>query len=125
MISSLTGVVQQVGLNSAVVDVAGFGMLVQATPQTLSTLHVGREAQVHTSMIVREESMTLFGFSSTGEREVFEVLLSVAGIGPRLALAILAVHSPEQVRVAAAGSDGSACRLTVSSPSCAPSASRK
>lgn len=105
MISSLNGVVTHVALNSAVIEVSGFGMLIQATPQTLSGLHVGRDAQVHTSLVVREDSMTLFGFATPGEREVFEVLLSVAGVGPRLALAVLAVHSPEDVRVASAGGD--------------------
>ncbi|GAA4378421.1 Holliday junction branch migration protein RuvA [Paeniglutamicibacter cryotolerans] len=100
MISSLNGAVQHVGLNTAVINVGGFGMLVNATPQTLSNLHVGRDAMVHTSMVVREESMTLFGFADTEERDVFEVLLGVAGVGPRTALAILAVHTPEDVRVA-------------------------
>ncbi|MGP5396758.1 Holliday junction branch migration protein RuvA [Arthrobacter rhombi] len=108
MISSLKGVVSHVALNSAVIEVSGFGMLIQATPQTLSGLHVGREAVVHTSMVVREDSMTLFGFAEAGEREVFEVLLSVAGIGPRLALAVLAVHTPEDVRVAASDGDAKA-----------------
>ncbi|MDN6202600.1 MAG: Holliday junction branch migration protein RuvA, partial [Micrococcaceae bacterium] len=74
MISSLNGVVSHVALNSAVIEVSGFGMLVQATPQTLSGLHVGREAVVHTSMVVRADSMTLFGFAAPGEREGFEVL---------------------------------------------------
>lgn len=108
MISSLKGVVSHVALNSAVIEVSGFGMLIQATPQTLSSLQVGREALLHTSMVVREDSMTLFGFCAPGEREVFEVLLSVAGIGPRLALAVLAVHSPEDVRVAATEGDAKA-----------------
>lgn len=108
MISSLKGEVRHVGLTSAVIEVSGFGMLVQATPQTLSELHVGIEATVHTSMVVREDSMTLFGFAETGEREVFEVLLSVAGIGPRLALAVLAVHTPEEVRIAASTGDAKA-----------------
>lgn len=105
MISSLNGDVQSVGLNSAVIDVGGFGMLVHATPQTLSTLRVGERAQVETTMVVREDSMTLFGFSDAGAREVFEILQSVSGIGPRLALAVLAVLSPEEVRVAVAASD--------------------
>lgn len=100
MISSLTGTVQAVALNTAVIDVNGFGMLVNATPGTLSTLHVGRETTVFTSMVVREDSMTLFGFASADERDVFEVLISVSGIGPRTGLAILAVHSPEEVRIA-------------------------
>ncbi|WP_345469229.1 Holliday junction branch migration protein RuvA [Glutamicibacter ectropisis] len=108
MISSLTGTVQAVALNTAVIDVNGFGMLVNATPGTLSTLHVGRETTVFTSMVVREDSMTLFGFASADERDVFEVLISVSGIGPRTGLAILAVHSPEEVRIAANTKDTAA-----------------
>lgn len=108
MISSLRGTVASVGLNSATIDVNGFGMLVQATPQTLSTLQPGREATVSTSMIVREDSMTLFAFSDAGQREVFDILLSVSGIGPRLALAVLAVHEPEAIRVAASTGDDKA-----------------
>lgn len=105
MISTLRGVAQQVNLNSAVIEVGGFGMLIQATPQTLATLQVGREALVHTSMVVREDSMTLFGFASGDEREVFDVLIGVSGIGPRTGLAILSVHTPEEVRVAASTKD--------------------
>ncbi|GAB3619558.1 Holliday junction branch migration protein RuvA [Glutamicibacter endophyticus] len=108
MISSLTGVVQAATLHTAVIDVNGFGMLVQATPQTLSTLKVGERATVHTSMVVREDSMTLYGFASPEEREVFEVLISVTGIGPRTGLAILAVHTPEEVRIAANTKDTAA-----------------
>ena len=108
MIASVRGEVLHKGLSTVVVDVMGLGLELQATPQTLSGLHVGREAVVHTSMVVREDSMTLFGFAEAGEREVFEVLLSVAGIGPRLALAVLAVHTPEDVRVAASEGDAKA-----------------
>jgi len=108
MISSLTGTVQAVSLNTAVFNVNGFGMLVNATPGTLSTLHQGREATVHTSMVVREDSMTLFGFATTEERDVFEVLIGVSGIGPRTGLAILAVHTPEEVRIAANTKDTAA-----------------
>lgn len=108
MISSLTGQVQAVALNTAVINVNGLGMLIHATPQTLSDLHVGREATVHTSLVVREDSMTLYGFASVDEREVFEVLTSVSGIGPRTGLAILAVHTPEDVRVAANTKDTTA-----------------
>lgn len=108
MISTLRGMPEQVNLNSAIIEVGGFGMLIQATPQTLSTLHVGREALVHTSMVVREDSMTLFGFASGEEREVFEILIGVSGIGPRTGLAILAVHTPEDVRVAASTKDAKA-----------------
>ncbi len=108
MISSLTGTVQAVTLNTAVINVNGFGMLIQATPGTLATLHVGREATVHTSMVVREDSMTLFGFATPDEREVFEVVIGISGVGPRTGLAILAVHTPEDVRIAANTKDTAA-----------------
>ncbi|GAA1131611.1 Holliday junction branch migration protein RuvA [Arthrobacter flavus] len=108
MISSLRGTVSHVGLNSAVLDVNGFGMQILATPQTLATLRTGQEAQVFTAMIVREDSMTLFGFEEADQREVFETLLGVSGVGPRLALAVLAVHTPEAIRVAASSGDDKA-----------------
>ncbi|OMH24386.1 Holliday junction DNA helicase RuvA [Tersicoccus phoenicis] len=108
MISSLRGTVTHVGLTSAVIDVNGFGMLVHATPQTLASLRVGESATVATSMVVREDSMTLFGFPDAEHREVFETLLGVSGVGPRLALAVLAVHDPEAVRVAATSGDDKA-----------------
>jgi Holliday junction DNA helicase RuvA len=84
-----------------VIDLNGAGMSVNATPQTLSKLRTGEEGKLFTSLIVREDSLTLFGFASDDEREVFDVLLSVSGVGPRLALAVLAVHDPEAIRVAA------------------------
>lgn len=108
MISFLRGPVAHVGLSSGVVDVNGAGMSFWATPQTLAGLTVGEEATVHTSLVVREDSLTLFGFAAPEEREVFEVLLGVSGVGPRLALAVLAVHSPEAVRVAAHTEDAKA-----------------
>jgi Holliday junction DNA helicase RuvA len=93
--------VAHVGLSTAVIDLNGAGMSVYATPQTLSKLRTGEEGKLFTSLIVREDSLTLFGFASDDEREVFDVLLSVSGVGPRLALAVLAVHDPEAIRVAA------------------------
>ncbi|MGX1160826.1 Holliday junction DNA helicase subunit RuvA [Arthrobacter sp. SLBN-100] len=101
MISFLRGTVAHVGLSTAVIDLNGAGMSVNATPQTLSRLRAGEEGQLFTSLIVREDSLTLFGFASDDEREVFDILLSVSGVGPRLALAVLAVHDPEAIRVAA------------------------
>ena len=101
MISFLRGTVAHVGLSTAVIDLNGAGMSVHATPQTLSKLRTGEEGKLFTSLIVREDSLTLFGFASDDEREVFDVLLSVSGVGPRLALAVLAVHDPEAIRVAA------------------------
>ncbi|MBN9375914.1 MAG: Holliday junction branch migration protein RuvA [Cellulomonas sp.] len=105
MIASVTGTVQAVRLDAAVVEVGGVGMLVQATPATLAGLRVGQRATLHTSLVVREDSLTLFGFAEADEREVFEIVQTVSGVGPRLALAMLAVHSPDGLRRAVADED--------------------
>ncbi|MFD2794701.1 Holliday junction branch migration protein RuvA [Promicromonospora vindobonensis] len=105
MIASLTGTVAHVSLDRAVVDVGGVGYLVHATPTTLAGLRVGETAGVATSMVVREDSMTLYGFGDPDERDVFEVVQTVSGVGPRLALAMLAVHTPDALRRAVAGED--------------------
>ena len=105
MIASLTGTVAHVGLDRAVVDVGGVGYLVHATPTTLAGLRVGETAGVATSMVVREDSMTLYGFGDPDERDVFEVVQTVSGVGPRLALAMLAVHTPDALRRAVAAED--------------------
>lgn len=105
MIASLTGTVAHVGLDRAVVDVGGVGYLVHATPTTLAGLRVGETAGVATSMVVREDSMTLYGFGDPDERDVFEAVQTVSGVGPRLALAMLAVHTPDALRRAVAGED--------------------
>lgn len=108
MISSLTGTVTHLGLETAVIDVNGFGMLVHLNARTASQLRLGEKATVLTTMIVREDSMTLYGFSEPAEREVFEMMLSVSGIGPRIALAVLGVHSPAEVERAVATGDDKA-----------------
>lgn len=108
MISFVRGPVAHLSLAQAVIDVNGVGMLVHATPKTLGNLRLGEESTLTTTMIVREDSMTLYGFADADEREVFDVLLSVSGIGPRLALAILAVLEPEAIRRAVADGDGKA-----------------
>ena len=105
MIASVTGTVQAVRLDAAVVEVGGVGMLVQATPTTLAWLRTGQQATLHTSLVVREDSLTLYGFADADEREVFEVLQTVSGVGPRLALSMLAVHSPDGLRRAVADED--------------------
>lgn len=105
MIASVRGTVLAVRLDSAVVEVGGVGMLVQATPATLAGLRVGAQATLATSLVVREDSLTLFGFADADEREVFEVVQTVSGVGPRLALAMLAVHTPDGLRRAVAGED--------------------
>lgn len=105
MIASVRGAVLAVRLDAAVVEVGGVGMRVQATPATLAHLRVGQEATLHTSLVVREDSLTLFGFVDDDEREVFEVVQTVSGVGPRLALAMLAVHTPDGLRRAVAAGD--------------------
>lgn len=106
MIAGLTGTVTSIGPDSAVVTVAGIGYLVKATPATLANLRLGAEASLHTTLIVREESLTLYGFGSSAERDLFELLQTAGGVGPRLAQAALAVHNPDVVRKAIATGDG-------------------
>jgi Holliday junction DNA helicase RuvA len=105
VISSLAGTVRSVSLDSAIVAVGGVGMRVLATPATLAGLRAGSTAELATSLVVREDALTLFGFADDAERDVFELLQTVTGIGPRLALAMLAVHTPDQLRTAVATED--------------------
>ena len=100
MISSVRGEVLSVGLDHVVVEVGGVGFAVQATPATLATLRRGEEVRLHTALVVREDSLTLFGFADTDARELFGLLQTVSGIGPRLALATLAVLDPDKLRAA-------------------------
>lgn len=105
MIASVSGPVRVLRLDAAVVEVGGVGLLVHASPRTLAGLRVGQVAQLATTMVVREDSLTLFGFVDDDERATFETLQTVSGIGPRLALAMLAVHEPETLRRAVATDD--------------------
>jgi holliday junction DNA helicase RuvA len=105
MISSIRGRVLSVGLDHAVVEVGGVGFAVHAAPSTLATLRTGEEASLATSLVVREDSLTLFGFADAEARELFRLLQTVSGIGPRLALATLAVLEPTQLRNALADSN--------------------
>src|SRR5260370_21149579 len=84
--------------DGAVIEVGGVGMRVQCTPGTLATLKPGEPAQVATSLVVREDSLTLYGFCSEDERNVFELLQTASGVGPKLAPAMLAVHPPGALR---------------------------
>ena len=102
MISSVRGEVLSVGLDHVVVEVGGVGLAVQATPSTLATLRRGEETRLFTSLVVREDSLTLFGFADAEARELFGLLQTVSGIGPRLALAALAVLDPDKLRGALA-----------------------
>jgi Holliday junction DNA helicase RuvA len=105
MIAHLVGTVAGIGPDGAVIDVGGVGLRVQCTPDTLATLKPGESARVATTLVVREDSLTLFGFGSDDERNVFELLQTATGVGPRLALAMLAVHSPDALRRAVTTED--------------------
>ncbi|NVI90298.1 Holliday junction branch migration protein RuvA [Actinomadura sp. BRA 177] len=105
MIAFVSGRVAAAGPDGAVIDVHGVGLAVQCTPATLAGLRVGDQANVPTSLVVREDSLTLFGFADDDERTVFELLQTASGIGPRIALAMLAVHTPDALRRAVATED--------------------
>lgn len=105
MIAYVDGRVDALSPDGVVVDVGGVGIDVQCTPGTLARLRVGERARVETSLVVREDSLTLYGFADTDERAVFELLQTASGVGPRLARAMLAVHTPDALRHAVAGED--------------------
>jgi Holliday junction DNA helicase RuvA len=105
MIASIRGEVLDVALDHAVIEASGVGYRINATPSTLSTLRRGAEARLVTAMIVREDSMTLYGFADADARDLFSTLLSVSGVGPKIALATLAVHDAPALRQALADSD--------------------
>jgi Holliday junction DNA helicase RuvA len=111
VIATVSGVVAAVTGEGAVVEVGGVGLAVHCTSATLATLRVGEVARLWTSLVVREDSLTLFGFATDDERSVFETLQGVTGVGPRLAQAVLAVHSPDAVRAAVATEDLGALTL--------------
>ena len=103
MIAFVSGKVAAVTLSSAVVEVGGVGLELMCTPGTLASLRTGHQATLPTSMVVREDSLTLFGFADEDEKLTFEMLQTASGVGPKLAQAMLAVLSPDDLRVAIAG----------------------
>ncbi len=105
MIAFVRGRVAAVTLSSAVVEVGGVGLELLCTPGTLAGLRTGTEATLPTSMVVREDSLTLFGFADEEEKQLFELLQTASGVGPKLAQAMLAVLSPDGIRTAIAGDD--------------------
>ena len=105
MIAYVRGSVSSLGLTTAVVDVGGIGLELQCAPGTLADLRVGQAATLSASLVVREDSLTLYGFADEDERSIFEILQTVTGVGPRLAQAMLAVHSPDSLRLAVASED--------------------
>jgi holliday junction DNA helicase RuvA len=105
VIAFVRGQVAALTLSSAVVEVGGVGLELMCTPATLAGLRTGTEATLPTSMVVREDSLTLFGFADEDEKQMFELLQTASGVGPKLAQAMLAVLSPDGLRVAIAGDD--------------------
>ncbi|MCZ7413309.1 MULTISPECIES: Holliday junction branch migration protein RuvA [unclassified Streptomyces] len=105
MIAFVQGPVAALAPDTAVIEVGGVGMAVQCAPATLAGLRTGEEARLATSLVVREDSLTLYGFADDDERQVFELLQTASGVGPRLAQAMLAVHRPDALRRAVAAGD--------------------
>ncbi|MCK0175380.1 Holliday junction branch migration protein RuvA [Mycolicibacterium sp. F2034L] len=110
MIASVRGEVIDIALDHAVIEASGVGYKVMATPSTLATLRRGAESRLITAMIVREDSMTLYGFADGDARDLFSTLLGVSGVGPKIALATLAVYDAQTLRQALA--DGDVTALT-------------
>ncbi len=105
MIAFVRGHVAAVTLTSAVVEVGGVGLELMCTPGTLATLRMGQTATLPTSMVVREDSLTLFGFLDEDEKSVFELVQTASGVGPKLAQAILACLTPDELRMAVTSDD--------------------
>jgi holliday junction DNA helicase RuvA len=105
MIAHVIGTVAALAPDGAVIEVGGVGLQVQCAPGTLAGLRAGEQARVATSLVVREDSLTLYGFATDDERNTFELLQTASGVGPRLALAMLAVLTPDALRRAVAAED--------------------
>ena len=105
MIAFVRGPVAALSAGTAVVEVGGVGLALQCTPTTLAALRLGEPARLATSLVVREDSLTLYGFVDEDERATFELLQAASGVGPRLAQAMLGVHSPDALRLAVANGD--------------------
>ena len=110
MISSLRGRVLTAAGNAVVIEVGGVGFHVNTTPALALASRLGEELTVHTSLVVREDALTLFGFASRDELDVFELLIGVTGVGPKSALGVLSALSPEQVAAAVQGDDDAVFR---------------
>ncbi len=111
MIARLRGRLVEVLPDGAVIDVGGVGYRVFLTPKALAALPRGEEVLVHTVTYVREDALSLYGFLSADERRAFELLLGASGVGPKLALALLSVHSPDALRRAVSAGDVDALTL--------------
>lgn len=110
MIATISGPVLEIRIDSLVVALGGLGMSVQCAPDTIASARIGESTTLFTSLVVREDSLTLFGFQDADSRELFELLQNVSGVGPRLAFGILATLPPEQLRLAISQEDVTALK---------------
>ena len=110
MIASLRGVVVGVRDSSVIIEVGGVGIVAHCTPDTARSARIGESVTLHTTLVVREDSLTLYGFPDADQRDVFEAVQTVSGVGPRIALAALSTLTPDDLRRAVARGD--AARLT-------------
>lgn len=97
MISRLSGTVVEAGATHVVLDLGGFGVRAWCTPDTCAGVRPGQQQLLHTSLVVREDSLTLYGFAEAAERDAFELVQSASGVGPKLALALVSVISPAEL----------------------------
>ena len=107
MIASISGIVKSSGSTSAVIEVGGVGILVQVTAKTAANLKPGKSADLYTSLVVREDSLTLYGFDSNSAREMFETLQTVSGIGPKVSQSALSIYDPSEIANAINNADAS------------------
>lgn len=105
MISSITGKVLETRVDGLVINLSGFGMFVLCSPDLISQAKVGQEISIHTTLVVREDSLTLFGFENVASKDLFELVQSVSGFGPKLAFTILASMSADEFKAAIANED--------------------
>ena len=110
MISSVRGPVLSALGTTVVIEVGGLGLALQVTPATALSVRVNDEVRLHSTLIVREDSLTLYGFHALDELSVFELLVGVTGVGPKSALGVLAVLTPNQIALAVSAEDDSAFR---------------
>lgn len=105
MIASVRGIVRQVATDHVVIEVGGVGLLVACTPQTARSLHRDEPGTLSTTLVVREDALTLYGFADDEGRDLFSLVQTVSGIGPRIALALLATLTPDEIKDAVARED--------------------
>ena len=107
MIASISGEVKSINATSAVIEVGGVGILVQVSAKTITGLVIGKKVELFTTMIVREDSLSLFGFSTSAARDLFEVLQTVSGIGPKVSQSALSIYEPDEIILAISKGDNS------------------